>query len=214
MASRALLLSQFKQNTFRPDPSFALALNRIRTTLSSLDTSLYALHGRKPLSALQSRIKTSKSLFDKMSREDMSITQESMDTNINDIAGVRAVCGYLDDVYLLADALVDHTKTGIHLLSRKDYISHPKPNGYRSLHMIVSVPVPSANPAKNVKVEVQFRTVAMDFWGSLEYEKKYRGISDGLAARLKRCADMVHDVDVRMLDIRRQFEAEAEARGL
>ena len=131
-----------------------------------------------------------------------------MEANIYDIAGIRVVCSYIDDIYAIADALL--AQDDIELVARKDYIKAPKPNGYRSLHLIVRVPVFFAETKKKVNVEVQIRTIAMDFWASLEHQLKYKkDIPDQqeIVARLKACADVITQTDEKMLGLRRQIES-------
>ena len=134
-------------------------------------------------------------------------TRENIENNLNDIAGIRVICSYIDDIYLLADALTK--QDDIRLIRRKDYISSPKPNGYRSLHLIVSVPIFFAESSKEVKAEVQIRTIAMDFWASLEHQIKYKENvknADKVIARLKECADEIAHVDETMQQIRMEMD--------
>ena len=131
-----------------------------------------------------------------------------IEKNINDVAGIRVVCSYIDDIYYIADALL--RQDDIKLISKKDYIESPKPNGYRSLHLIVTVPVFLADEKKEVKVEVQIRTIAMDFWASLEHQLRYKKDVPGevdLYRQLHECADVIADTDRRMLQIREKIEA-------
>ena len=129
-----------------------------------------------------------------------------MEGKLNDIAGVRVVCSFPEDVYMLADALLK--QDDIRLLARKDYIQHPKPNGYRSLHLIVEVPIFLAQEKRMMKVEVQLRTIAMDFWASLEHQIRYKKqISDQeelqkISQELLECAEIIAQTDVRMQNIK------------
>ena len=134
--------------------------------------------------------------------------RENIEYHLNDIAGIRVICSYIDDIYLLADALTK--QDDIKLIKRKDYISNPKPNGYRSLHLIVSVPIFFAESVKEVKAEVQIRTIAMDFWASLEHQIKYKKNvehAEKVIARLKDCAEEIAHVDETMQEIRIEMDS-------
>ena len=137
---------------------------------------------------------------------------ESIETHINDVAGIRVICSYIDDIYEIAEALL--RQDDITLVKRKDYIAQPKKNGYRSLHLIVSVPVFFAKGKKEMKVEVQIRTIAMDFWASLEHQLKYKQeLPDqaDIVAELKQCAEVIHATDEKMLALRQKIAEMADA---
>ena len=139
------------------------------------------------------------------------INPENIEEYINDAAGIRVICSYIDDIYQIAESLL--VQDDITLITRKDYIINPKPNGYRSLHLIVSIPVFFANFKKQMKVEVQIRTIAMDFWASLEHQLKYKqNISNQqeIVEQLKACADVISSTDQQMLGIRQQIEAASD----
>ena len=121
---------------------------------------------------MTTRLKRSGSIAEKLSRQNLPFSTDSIEAHINDVAGVRVICSYVDDIYRIADALLK--QDDVTLVARKDYIASPKPNGYRSLHLIVQVPVFFADQKKNLKVEAQIRTIAMDFWASLEHQLKYK----------------------------------------
>ena len=145
--------------------------------------------------------------MDKLARKGLDFTVENVEENLFDVAGIRVVCSYVDDIYALANALT--SQDDITLLEEKDYIRNPKPNGYRSLHLIVSVPVFFSQQKRQIKVEVQIRTIAMDFWASLEHQMKYkREIPDQqhIVAQLKSCAEDIARVDMEMMNIRRRLE--------
>ena len=153
----------------------------------------------------------------KMKRQEIPFSVDNIEKNLNDIAGVRVICSFPDDIYTLADYL--EKQDDIKLIKKKDYISHPKPNGYRSLHLILEVPIFLTNEKKMMRVEVQFRTIAMDFWASLEHKLKYKKdiASDQLTADLKKCADESAALDLKMDAIRKEIEVlkapEAKAIG-
>lgn len=187
---------------------YACAIKEVQTKFDVLDTEFNVRHRRNPINSVSSRIKSTQSIIAKLLRKKLPVTPESMETNIYDIAGIRVVCSYIDDIYAIADALL--AQDDIELVARKDYIKAPKPNGYRSLHLIVRVPVFFAETKKKVNVEVQIRTIAMDFWASLEHQLKYKkDIPDQqeIVARLKACADVITQTDEKMLGLRRQIES-------
>ena len=187
---------------------YTCAMKEIKTKLEILDCEFKLKYKRNPISSITSRLKRTESLMEKMVRRHLPITIESIEKNINDIAGVRVICPYVDDIYLIADSLL--SQDDVTLIARKDYIENPKPNGYRSLHLIVSIPVFLSKAKKNVKVEVQIRTIAMDYWASLEHQIKYkREIPDAelVSKELKECADRIAETDDIMISIRRRIEA-------
>ena len=146
--------------------------------------------------------------MEKLTRNTFPISLDSIEKNIHDVAGIRVICNYIDDIYKIADALLK--QDDITLLDRKDYIENPKPNGYRSLHIIISVPVFLEEKKKDMKVEVQIRTIAMDFWASLEHQLKYKkDIADeqNIIAELKECADVISATDMKMQKLRKRLEA-------
>lgn len=183
------------------------AIKEIRTKFEVLNTEFKIRYQRNPISGIQTRLKRTSSIAEKLMRIEKPFSIKSIEENINDVAGVRIICSYIDDIYRLADALL--MQDDITLLARKDYIQNPKGNGYRSLHLIVEVPVFFADHKKNVKVEVQIRTIAMDFWASLEHQLKYKQEipqQSEIIARLKSCADVINATDCEMLNIRKEIE--------
>ncbi len=138
------------------------------------------------------------------------MTVEDMEKNLNDIAGIRVICSFPDDIYMLADCLL--AQDDIRLVMKKDYIKKPKPNGYRSLHLIVEVPIFLTDEKKPMRVEVQFRTIAMDFWASLEHKMKYKKHiekAESISNELFYCAELIAQLDGRMQQIRQKIEGEA-----
>lgn len=183
------------------------ALKEIRTKFEVLNTELKIRYERNPITGIQTRLKRTSSIAEKLMRDGLPFRVDSIEENINDVAGVRIICSYVDDIYTLAEALL--RQDDITLVNRKDYIREPKENGYRSLHLIVEVPVFFADCKKNVKVEVQIRTIAMDYWASLEHQLKYKQAipqQEEIVARLKSCADVINATDLEMLNIRREIE--------
>ena len=166
------------------------------TNFEILNTEFKIRYQRNPISAVTTRLKRSGSIAEKLSRQNLPFSTESIEAHINDVAGVRVICSYVDDIYRIADALLK--QDDVTLVARKDYIASPKPNGYRSLHLIVQVPVFFADQKKNLKVEAQIRTIAMDFWASLEHQLKYKKeIADPeeVIGQLKACAESIHATD-------------------
>ena len=186
---------------------YACAIKEVQTKFEVLETEFKVRYQRNPISSIQTRLKSSSSIIEKMIRKGIPFSMENLEQQIQDLAGIRVICSYVDDIYALANALT--SQDDITLLEEKDYIRNPKPNGYRSLHLIVSVPVFFSRQKRQIKVEVQIRTIAMDFWASLEHQMKYkREIPDQqhIVAQLKNCAEDIARVDREMMDIRRRLE--------
>lgn len=178
------------------------ATREITTKLEVLNDEFKNTKDRNPIQFIKTRIKTPKSIYDKLKRYGYEISKESARINLHDIAGVRVICSYIDDIYLIANLLT--SQDDIELIRTRDYIKNPKPNGYRSLHLIVSVPVFLSDHKEAVKVEIQIRTIAMDFWASLEHEIAYKldkKKTAGLLNELKNCADVISDTDKRMQNL-------------
>ena len=187
--------------------SYSAAIQEIKTKFMILDQEFQVRNKRNPISSIQTRLKSQVSIMQKLEKKGLLLNSENIEENIHDVAGIRVICSYVDDIYRLGSALIK--QTDIELVDRKDYIANPKPNGYRSLHLIVKVPVFFEESMKKVYAEVQIRTIAMDFWASLEHQMKYKKkISDPeeVAARLKKCADVISYTDLMMLDIRKEMD--------
>ncbi len=174
------------------------AARAITTKLEILNEEFKNTNDRNPIQFIKSRIKNPLSIYKKLQRKSLEINEESARKNINDIAGIRVICSYINDIYLIADLLT--SQDDIQLIRVRDYIKNPKPNGYRSLHLIVSVPVFLSDHKEIVKAEIQIRTIAMDFWASLEHELAYKleDKSSDLLAELKDCSDVISKTDKRM----------------
>ncbi len=183
------------------------ATREISTKLEILDDEFQVIHKRNPIHHMQSRIKSVKSIFDKLSRRELDISIESAKANLYDIAGIRVVCYYIEDIYMIAKMLTQ--QDDIELVKETDYISNPKLNGYRSLHLVVKVPVFFSDGKEIVPVEIQIRTIAMDFWASLEHQLRYKtvdAIPPSVAKELQECADTIADTDLRMQSIYKTIE--------
>lgn len=187
---------------------YSCALKEIKTKFEVLDTEFEARYKRNPINSISTRLKSTESIIDKLERYNKSFTLDNIVKYVNDFAGIRVVCSYIDDIYRIADALL--RQDDVTLITKKDYISSPKENGYKSLHLIVSLPVFFNSRREEMKVEVQIRTIAMDFWASLEHQMKYkREIPDQkqISDELKACAETIAETDQRMLSLRRRIEA-------
>ena len=190
---------------------YTCAMKEVQTKFDVLNTEFNVRNQRNPISSVSTRLKSMASITEKLNRRGLPVTLESMEKNLNDVAGVRVICSYQDDIYRIANALLG--QDDVKLLEKKDYIENPKPNGYRSLHLIITVPVFFAQKRRRVKVEVQIRTIAMDFWASLEHHMKYKQEirdQENIAAELKSIADVIHDTDLRMLKLRQRIEQTAD----
>ena len=187
---------------------YTCAIKEVRTKFEVLDTEFSVRFERNPISAIRTRLKHTNSIVGKLEKNNLAFSLKNIEMYVNDVAGIRVVCSYIDDIYEIANSLL--AQDDITLVKRKDYIVYPKPNGYRSLHLIVKVPVFFANEKKDMKVEVQIRTIAMDFWASLEHQLKYKQDipnQNEIVAQLKNCADVIASTDEEMLGIRQKIEA-------
>ena len=179
------------------------AIREVTTKLEILNDELSAKNERNPIEFITSRVKSPSSIIGKMQRKEIPITVNSMTEYINDIAGVRVICSFIDDIYEIANMLIK--QDDIKLLEVQDYIQKPKANGYRSLHLLIQIPVFLSEEKRNMKVEIQIRTMAMDFWASLEHDLKYKQDIENeveINKELKECAEIISNTDFRMLNIR------------
>ena len=186
---------------------YQCAIMEIETKFKVLDTQFSLQHDRNPINTIKSRLKSFPSIIEKLERYNHPFTVTSIEENLSDIAGIRVVCSFLDDVYLLSDALLK--QDDITLIQKKDYIASPKENGYRSLHLIVSVPIFLENEKRMMKVEIQLRTIAMDCWASLEHQLKYKKeaiFTKEMQDSLQECAKLSLELDNRMDELRKQAE--------
>ena len=193
------------------------ALKEVNTKLEILNDEFVHIHNYNPIEYIKSRIKTPESIVKKLKKGGYESTIENMVTYVKDIAGIRIVCSFTSDIYRLAEMI--GRQNDLTVISVKDYMKHPKASGYKSYHMIVSVPIFLSNKVVDTKVEIQIRTIAMDFWASLEHKLKYKKdiASDQLTADLKKCADESAALDLKMDAIRKEIEVlkapEAKAIG-
>lgn len=184
------------------------ALREVRTKLEILDDEFQMRHSRNPIHHMESRIKSPQSIAQKLRRKGLSVSCEAAMDNLNDIAGIRVVCAYLNDTYTIAGLLTG--QDDIELVQTRDYIASPKPNGYRSLHLIVRVPVFLSEGKLLLPVEVQIRTIAMDFWASLEHQLRYKEaahVPEELNHQLLSAANRIAELDGDMQHIHDQMAA-------
>lgn len=188
---------------------YKCAIMEAETKLKVLNEEFSVQYDRNPISTIKTRLKKLDSIKEKLDRDGFPFTVESMEKNLSDIAGIRVICAFPDDVYLVADALLK--QDDVILLSRKDYIANPKPNGYRSLHLIVTIPVFFANEKKLMKVEIQLRTISMDSWASLEHQLRYKKkikFTEEMADELLYCASLSAEVDERMAALKNLLQVD------
>ena len=182
-------------------------IKEVKPKLDILDDELKIKRKRNPIEYMKSRVKTPSSIMDKLKRKGFEMSIESAKKNLNDIAGIRVICSFVGDIYDIANMLI--RQDDITLIEEKDYINSPKPNGYRSLHLVIEVPIFFSDHVEPVRVEVQIRTIAMDFWASLEHKLYYKTSGDGplhITQDLKECAELIASTDMRMQDIQRKVE--------
>ena len=184
---------------------YRCALMEVETKFNVLDEELSLLYDRNPIESIKSRIKSPESIVDKAVRKGIPMTVESIEKNLRDIAGLRVICAFPSDIYMLADALL--RQDDVTLIERKDYIQNPKDNGYRSLHLIIEIPIFLHNQTRRMKVEVQLRTISMDCWASLEHKIFYKkNVQDAqrVEQELIACAELAQQLDSRMERIHRE----------
>ena len=183
------------------DHLYSSALKEISTKLDILDDNFNHVYKHNPIHHMERRVKEMNSLVKKLQRKNLPISAESAKENILDIAGIRVVCNYLEDIYVIEKMLLK--QEDIKLIRRKDYIENPKENGYRSLHIVVSIPVFLSNKVEITPVEVQIRTIGMDMWASLEHKIRYKNnaSTEDYKDILKDCALEISDVEAKMQSI-------------
>ena len=185
------------------------ALREIRTKFEVLDDEFSVRYNRNPVETIKTRVKKPLSIHEKLRCKGLSMSVESIRSGITDVAGIRVICSFVEDIYALSDMLLQ--QDDVRLLRRKDYIAKPKENGYRSLHLIVEVPIFLTDRKEYIPVEVQLRTIAMDFWASLEHKLKYKKDireAEAIAAELAACAEQVASLDLHMQQIHKRIERE------
>ncbi len=190
------------------------ALKQVETKMEILNDEFQHVHQYNPIEHIKARIKTPESIVKKLKRHGYESTIDNMVKHINDIAGIRIICSFTSDIYRIAE-MIEQQKD-IQVIAVKDYITYPKASGYKSYHMIVTVPVYLSDRIVDTKVEIQIRTVAMDFWASLEHKIHYKFEGDApehIRSELIECAKMVSDLDARMLSLNEEILAISQAKN-
>lgn len=188
------------------------ALKQVETKMEILNDEFQHVHQYNPIEHIKARIKTPESIVKKLKRHGFESTIDNMVKHINDIAGIRIICSFTSDIYRIAE-MIEQQKD-IKVIAVKDYITYPKASGYKSYHMIVTVPVYLSDRIVDTKVEIQIRTVAMDFWASLEHKIHYKFEGDApehIKSELIECSRMVSDLDARMLSLNEEILAISQA---
>lgn len=182
------------------------AILEMRTKLEVLSRDMSVRYRRNPIEFIESRLKKPSSIARKLEKMGHEVTVENMTKHLSDIAGIRVLCAYIDDIYEIARMLA-HQKD-VEIITVKDYIKHPKDNGYRSYHMIVEIPVYFSDDVRPVRCEIQIRTIAMDFWATLDHDMQYKKqVEDAeqIMQELKECADIIHQTDEKMMRLRERI---------
>lgn len=175
------------------------AIEVVKTYLNILDGEFSVKFQRNPIHNIESRLKSPQSIIGKLQKKGLPLTTDAARKNLLDMAGIRVTCCYISDIYAIADMLCRHDDFVV--IKKKDYIKNPKPSGYRSYHMIINVPVHLSSHKKYAPVEIQIRTIAMDFWASLEHQLKYKTnteITPELSEELRDCAEKIAETDMQM----------------
>ena len=186
---------------------YEAAIREIDARLQTLNSDFSYHHQHNPIHHIESRVKSLDSIVRKLHDTGIPISIDNAKKNLHDIAGVRVVCRYVDDIYRIARLLL--AQDDISLILEKNYIEHPKPNGYRSLHIVVDVPVYMSQGKLFIPVEIQIRTVAMDFWATLEHGIRYKAtdeVPQGIVDQLRACADVITETDYKMQEIFRALQ--------
>ena len=182
------------------------AILEMRTKLEVLSKDLAVRYRRNPIEFIESRLKKPSSIARKLRRNGSEITVENMVEQVSDIAGIRVLCAYIDDIYEIARMLA--RQQDVRIINVKDYIKHPKENGYRSYHMIVEIPVYFSDEVRPVRCEIQIRTIAMDFWATLDHDMQYKKkVEDAeeIMRELRECAEIIHNTDEKMMRLRERI---------
>lgn len=199
-------LKQVRNELTRFMVTYKFGLDEMNTKLNILKEEFQYIHEYNPIEHLKSRIKSPESILKKMARKNLEISTDSIKQNIKDIVGIRVVCSFISDIYTISDMI--QKQKDVKVIEIKDYIVNPKPNGYKSLHLILSIPVFLSDREEEVFVEIQIRTVAMDFWASLEHKiyYKYNGdIPDNLTTEITGAAEVANELDLKMEKLNKEI---------
>ena len=196
--------------------NYQCAMMAVETKFNILNKRLSIQGENNPIEAIKSRVKSLDSIIRKLQKYNWPLTIDSVEDNLRDVAGVRVICSFVDDIYRIEKCFLE--QEDVTLVLRKDYIKNQKPSGYRSLHLIVKTPVYTEKGRKDVLVEVQMRTIAMDFWASLEHKLRYKKnlspeSTEQLARELEACAEESTRLDEKMLSIRNRLSEDAKEGG-
>jgi putative GTP pyrophosphokinase len=194
---------------------YVCAIREVNTKLENLNQEFEFKKERNPIQHIDYRIKNPQSILKKMNRNHLELSAETLWNEIADVAGIRVICSYIEDIYAIADMLI--MQDDVVLLRKKDYIQNPKESGYRSLHLIIETPVFLSDEKHFVKVEVQIRTIAMDFWASLEHQLRYKAdvdIPDSIRKKLKNSAEQIYETDLEMEEIYKEIREIEDETGL
>lgn len=188
---------------------YKCAIMEIETKFHVLDEQFSLRHNRNPIKTISSRLKSPMSIYEKLRRKNLPTDLKTIEETLFDVAGIRIICSFVDDIYMLRDCLL--SQDDIHLIQEKDYIKNPKENGYRSLHLIVEVPIFLQSEKRLMKAEIQLRTIAMDSWASLEHSLRYKQdldstIQNQVAEQLFECAKFSSELDRIMMSIKNTIE--------
>ncbi len=198
-------IRELKQEFTRFMMSYKFAMDEVKTKIDILNQEFNYTHEYNPIEHVKTRLKTPESILKKVYRKGYELSLSSIKENIHDIAGIRIICSFVSDIYKISEMLAK--QEDIQVIMCKDYIKKPKPNGYRSLHLVVKVPVFMSDRVENVSVEIQIRTIAMDFWASLEHKIYYkydRDVPEDLISQLKEAAESAAELDRKMENIHKQ----------
>lgn len=212
-AARSSELSELMQRNIAPFKRlmayYECAMMEVETKFRVLNAEYSLQHDRNPIESIKTRLKSLDSIAEKMGRKGFPLTVSSIEENLTDVAGVRVVCTFVEDMFTLADALL--AQDDVKLIERRDYVTSPKPSGYRSLHLIIETPIFLEHEKRIVRVEVQLRTISMNFWASLEHQLRYKKSLDeaeaaNVATELVELAEAAADLDSRMQALRNRLD--------
>ena len=199
-------LDELRKKITRFSMTYKFALDEISTKVNILKEEFRLIHDYNPIEHVNTRVKSAESLFKKIKKKNLPLSLEVIQENIKDIAGIRIICSFASDIYRISEMI--QAQSDIEVVEVKDYIQHPKPNGYRSLHIVMKIPVFMSDRTIKVYVEMQIRTIAMDFWASLEhkiYYKYNRHVPEYLTKQLKEAATTVAELNRKMEHINKEI---------
>ncbi|MBQ2794205.1 MAG: GTP pyrophosphokinase family protein [Clostridia bacterium] len=203
-------IAPYAEQYMRTMSYFRCAMMEVETKFRVISEDFSYRHDRNPIETVKSRLKSPESIRQKLIKKNGEFTVENIEKSIFDVAGVRVICSFLDDVYSLAESFLG--QDDVRLIEIKDYIKNPKPNGYRSLHLIIEIPIFLFDEKRHMKVEIQMRTIAMDFWASLDHHMRYKKdgavITDKTREELLRCATLSAELDGSMNELRHEILGE------